>query len=327
MVLELLAMVDALLGGHRRRRRRLPVPVGAVEDHLVLRILRACDEPHAVVVRVAVHSWAILVHGLHEAGLLDRASAAGVGGFGRRGAAVLHRLVVRRGDAVRERVAPIVGGQLRTGTVATHNLALVRVNHLQVRLLRVEELARGALVQRQGRAVYTGHHAPVAVSCVALPAALQGHLELERQGPPVDQADVDPVDALVSPECALKLGVDRRGAVRAILPRAPALADEATVALIVAPHLGPVAGGGKPVVGVEVAVLPGPQLRILWVGAVLCSRHVGHPQRFLAASICDAQPLRRRRRRRRGGDQDRGGATHARGGTHAAGRRWAAGGE
>mmetsp|Transcript_97837 Transcript_97837/g.237960 ORF Transcript_97837/g.237960 Transcript_97837/m.237960 type:complete len:254 (-) Transcript_97837:91-852(-) len=209
-----------------------------------------------------------------------------------RRAAVRRDPWVRRWRTIGICVAPLAECELAAWAVAAHGLLSVRVQHLQVHVRAdvPQVLRSGALVEGELGAVDRVRSDGL-ISEAGRAVAL--HLELERQGEAIDQADVDPV--LVRAERGLKLGVHRgsaTGSLVAHLLRPATLADLASVALLVAPQLGPVPRASEPVKCDEIVGLQWLQPHVLRVGTHARGRHVGDPERLIPAAVGDAEPRR-----------------------------------
>jgi len=90
-----------------------PVPGWAMIDHLVLRVVWADEQAHAVIVRVAVHTGAFVVHGFDELGVLDGSGTTCLGRLRWRGATIFPGLWVSRAE-LGSLVAPIRISELAT---------------------------------------------------------------------------------------------------------------------------------------------------------------------------------------------------------------------
>mmetsp|Transcript_82980 Transcript_82980/g.213816 ORF Transcript_82980/g.213816 Transcript_82980/m.213816 type:complete len:304 (+) Transcript_82980:1087-1998(+) len=280
----------------RRCRGHLFVTLGAEKGHLVLGVIRAQQQTHAIVVRVAVHARATLVHRLHEAGVLDRALAALLWRLRRRGAAVVDDVVVPGRAARSLMVRPLLQRELAAGAVAADRFAGRGVHDPEVHIAAglAQVFGSGAGVEGERGAVHNVRDVAVAIARGALLAGLRGHLELERQRETIDKADVHPVHAVL-PEARLELGVHRRGAAGggvAVLAWASALADAAPVAVLVAPHLGPVARAREVLVHRHVVGCSRCDPDVLRVGADAGRSLMRNPDRLATAAVCDPKPRR-----------------------------------
>mmetsp|Transcript_41350 Transcript_41350/g.123583 ORF Transcript_41350/g.123583 Transcript_41350/m.123583 type:complete len:394 (+) Transcript_41350:657-1838(+) len=279
-------------GRRRRGREGARDVLRAEERHVVGGVGGAEDEPHSVVVGVAVHARALIMHGLHKVRLAHGPLAALPWRFWRRWTAVVLDLGVGRRVAGR-RVAPVAEGELGAGAVAAHHAAARRVLDLQAQrgcAGIADALAARAGGEREPRAVHHGAHTAAALSR----GTPLGHLELEGQSPAINQADVHPVRGAVRAEARLELRVDGRRAADlevAGLARASALAQQAAVALAAAAHLGPVAGAREARGRLEGEGLTRRQAHILTVGPYATGGHVRDPDRLCATSVRHPQPL------------------------------------
>mmetsp|Transcript_48844 Transcript_48844/g.145988 ORF Transcript_48844/g.145988 Transcript_48844/m.145988 type:complete len:396 (+) Transcript_48844:42-1229(+) len=290
-------------------RRRSLAPVRAEEAQPVLSV-GAAHQAHAVVVGKGVDSWAQLVHRPHVLRLADGPGVAHLGRHGREGAAVGHDAGVLALAPPRHGIVPFVVNQLQARPVATRRLAGVRANGHHADSGAVTEVfLHGAPVKCHAGTVDLGdRRLPLAGACSA------GDLELEGQGPSVDQAHVHGVAtahlaghggvaglARAAPGC-LELSVHGRGAAGVVAAphdaalRWPATATElAVIALLITAHLRPVPSSPKTI-----------RLRLgEGVGAhgrnlhVLCARpdphvsQVGNPDGLPRAGVDDGEAVER----------------------------------
>mmetsp|Transcript_37715 Transcript_37715/g.94650 ORF Transcript_37715/g.94650 Transcript_37715/m.94650 type:complete len:327 (-) Transcript_37715:110-1090(-) len=262
-----------------------------IKGHLVHCIFRAQKQAHAVIIGVAVHPGAIIVHSTNKLSVLDRTSSASLRRLRwSRTAIVLDKIVCW--SKCCSIVAPIVEGELAAWGIASNNSASPwmtdpKINGCIAGIANI--LGMRATIKGQIRAINFLHHLAVPISG----AALLRHLELEWQCPAIHETDVDPIYAVCTKAC-LKLCIHWWCASkRAVtyLPRATALTNLTHVPKLVAPHLGPIPRSSETVRSGEGVRFPTVKPKVLWVRPHTCLRHVGNPEWFLVASIGDAEPL------------------------------------
>jgi len=189
----------------------------AKECNLVLTIA-ATKKPHTIVVSEAVHPGAVIVHSLDVLGFDYGPCVACLRGHGWRSTAVRDNCRLFTPVTRSHLVAPLVVKKFETRRITARGLAGMWTDGLQVHGPRAQVVIYRALLCAESRTIDLRHRL---FARSGTGATL--HLKLERQGPPINQADVHRITsrhfawhrgvarlAFAAPG-GLKLGINRRG--------------------------------------------------------------------------------------------------------------------